>query len=168
MTETERILQQYDRALYGGAWHGKAVWEILATVAPEIAFAKPDGAAHSIWQLVRHMTYWESEVFRRIARLPARPEGELNFPAMPEAIPRNWESALEELRCSNSQFRAVLCKLEDNDLDLPLSGPAYTHYVEIHGVIQHHLYHAGQIAFLQRNLTSKYGGQSFVIPKAGC
>ena len=35
------------------------------------------------------------------------------------------------------------------DLSRQLPGRDKTIYVEVHGVIQHHLYHAGQIAILR-------------------
>ena len=38
MSEVKRIIDQHDRALHGGAWHGDAVWEILRGITPEQAF----------------------------------------------------------------------------------------------------------------------------------
>ena len=37
MTEVERILDQYDRAMNGDAWHGDPVWKILDGVSAEQA-----------------------------------------------------------------------------------------------------------------------------------
>jgi uncharacterized damage-inducible protein DinB len=150
--EVGRILDQYNRALHGGAWHGDSVWEILQHISVEQAFARPVPSAHSVWELVRHMTFWETEVCRRLKKLPAQNEAELNFPKMPEATAENWNRALAGLRESNEQFRNCLAELSDSQLDDPLSAPQYSVYVEVHGVIQHNLYHAGQIALLARIL----------------
>jgi hypothetical protein len=98
------------------------------------------------------MTFWETEVFRRLNRLPARPVEELNFPPMPDVTADNWTRTLEELRQSNLNFRTALTKLDDSQLDQPMPGRDKSTYVEIHGVIQHHLYHAGQIAILSKLL----------------
>ena len=151
MTEVQRIVDQYDRTMNGDAWHGDPVWKILEGITSETAARKPIPAAHSIWELIAHMTYWEAEVCRRLRDLPARPEAELNFPAAPAATAQNWDSALAEFRNSNTEFRYALSQLEDSQLDQPLSGPTKTIYVEAHGVIQHNLYPAGQIAILKRN-----------------
>ena len=88
MTEVERIIDQYDRAMNGDAWHGDPVWKTLEGISPEVAADRPLSAIHTIWELVAHMTFWETEVYRRLNNLPARSVDELNFPAMREATAR--------------------------------------------------------------------------------
>lgn len=154
MTEVERILDQYDRAMNGEAWHGDPVWKILGGLPAEQAAWRADPQVHTIWQLVSHMTFWETEVFRRLNRLPARPVEELNFPAMPDVTSDNWNRTLEGFRQSNLNFRTALTKLDESQLDQLMPGRETSIYVEVHGVIQHHLYHAGQIAILSKILAS--------------
>lgn len=148
MNEVERIVDQYDRAMNGESWHGDPVWKVLEGVSPEQAAARPVTGAHNIWELVEHIIYWETVVCRRLNNMPIRLEGKLNFPATPAATDQNWAFALAELRQSNADFRDALSKLQPSQLDQPLSSPEKTVYVEVHGVIQHNLYHAGQIALL--------------------
>ena len=128
------------------------MWKILGEVLPEQAFQRVLPETHTIWDLVVHMTFWESQVCQRLQSQPEFPEDELNFPPMPEPTTENWERVLQEFRRSNEQFRKELLKLQDSQLDCPLSSPEKTIYVEVNGVIQHHLYHAGQIAVLRNNL----------------
>ena len=73
------------------------------------------------------------------------------FPALPARTALNWEQALETLRASNAMFRETVAQLADSQLDDPLSSSKKSVYIEVHGVIQHHLYHAGQIALLKKN-----------------
>jgi DinB superfamily len=150
--ESERLVDQYDRNLNGDAWHGDNVWKILGSVRPDQAFQRVLLAAHTIWELVAHMTFWETEVCRRLRSQPGQSEEELNFPPMPGATAENWKRVLEEFRRSNEKFRAELLKLQETQLDEPLSSPDKSVYVEVNGVIQHHLYHAGQIAIIRKNL----------------
>ena len=152
MTEVERILDQYDRAMNGDAWHGDPVWKILDGISAEQAARRVEANSHTIWELVTHMTFWETQVKRRLNNLPDRPTAELNFPATPAATVENWNSTLNELRRSNEDFRQVLAKLDPSQLDQTTSDGIKTAYVEVHGVIQHHLYHAGQIALLRKFL----------------
>lgn len=155
MTEVERILDQYDRAMNGDAWHGDPVWKILEGIPAEQAACRRAANTHAIWELVSHMTYWETEVCRRISGLPSRPAKELNFPAVPEATAENWNSSLNQFRRSNADFRQAVSKLDPSRLDQAPEGRVKTIYVEVHGVIQHHIYHAGQIAILRKFLDSK-------------
>lgn len=152
MLESERMVDQYDRNLSGDAWHGDNVWKILDSVRPEHAFQRVLPETHTIWELVAHMKFWESQVCRRLRSEPELREDELNFPPMPEPTAENWEKVLKEFRGSNEEFRKELLRLQDSQLDRPLSSPEKTIYVEVNGVIQHHLYHAGQIAILRNNL----------------
>ena len=155
MTEVERILDQYDRAMNGDAWHGDPVWKILEGISAEQASRRVESNTHTIWELVSHMTFWETQVSRRLNGLPDRPTEKLNFPATAEATEENWNTTLNELRRSNADFRQVLAKLVPSRLDEITSDGDKTAYVEVHGVIQHHLYHAGQIAFLKKLLESE-------------
>jgi len=150
MTEVARILDQYDRAMNGDAWHGDPVWKILDGISAEQAAWRVSPPIHTIWELVSHMMFWETEVLRRMSSLPARSSEDLNFPAMPNVSAENWTATLSEFRRSNSDFRSALAKLSDWQLQQPMPGREKSIYVELHGVIQHHLYHAGQIAILSR------------------
>lgn len=151
MSEIYRILDQHRRALHGPAWHGDSVWQILEGVTPEQAQLRPLSKTHTIWELVAHMTFWETEVRHRLEKLEPQSEAEFNFPKMPEPTAENWARVLDAFRESNREFRHVVEKLDDSQLENPLSSPQNTIYVELHGVVQHHLYHAGQIALLRKN-----------------
>jgi len=152
MNETARISDQARRAFAGKAWHGPSLKFLLRGVTAQQAAARPMPGAHTIWELVTHMTFWETQVNRRLNDLPDRPTEKLNFPAMAEATEENWNATLNELRRSNEDFRRVLSKLDPSRLDQKIPEGNKTIYVEVHGVIQHHLYHAGQIALLKKVL----------------
>lgn len=153
MTEVERIVDQYDRAMNGDAWHGDPVWKILEGISGEDAAVRVHRNTHSIWELVSHMTFWETEVYGRLKNLPARSQEQLNFPPPVETVSTDqWGSAIAEFRESNARFRQALTELSLEQLDHPTKTSKRSVYVEVHGVIQHNLYHAGQIAFLRKFL----------------
>ena len=155
MSEVDRILDQYDRAMNGDPWHGDPVWRILEGLTPDEAATYARANAHNIWELVSHMTFWETVVYRRLKHLPAKSPDKRNFPATPEVTAENWNKTLRDFRQSNDDFRAALAELEDAILDHPLPGRNKSAYVEVHGVIQHNLYHAGQIALLRKVVAPK-------------
>ncbi len=107
MTEVDRILDQYDRAMNGDAWHGDPVWKILDGISAEQAAARAHPQRHTIWELVAHMTFWETQVFRRLNNLPDMPTEELNFPAMPEPTAENWQTTLGDFRQVQSRVPSV-------------------------------------------------------------
>ena len=56
MTEIERILGQMKAAFEGGAWHGPAAMEVLSDVDDLMAASHSVPNAHSIWEIVGHLT----------------------------------------------------------------------------------------------------------------
>jgi uncharacterized damage-inducible protein DinB len=150
MTEVERIVDQYDRVLGGEAWHGDPVWQILDGVSAETAAARPLSSAHTIWELLLHIMYWETVVNARLENRPNQESEELNFPAMPKATQANWQQTLAEFRASNARFRQALTQLDPKRLDELAVIDKKSFYVEAHGLIQHHVYHLGQIAILKK------------------
>jgi hypothetical protein len=149
MTEVERILDQYDRAMHGDAWHGEPIWQILEGISAEQAAHRPHAQRHTIWEIVAHMAFWETEVHRRINKLPPRSLENLNFPAMPAPTELHWKVTLDQLRRSNADFRNTLSQFDPSRLDEVPPGRNKSIYVDLHGVIQHHLYHLGQIVILR-------------------
>lgn len=153
MSDVNRILSHYDGVLNGDPWHGDAIWVILKDISPQAAAARPLDGAHSIWEIVGHMTFWEGVVTKRLAGHRAGLVEELNFPSTPEPTEENWRKTLEELRTSNRAFREALASLDPAKLNQLTAAGKRTYYDEAHGIIEHHLYHLGQIAMLKKAAT---------------
>ena len=159
MTEVERIVQEYDRVMDGSsAWHGDPVWIILDSVSAECAAHRPIAEAHTIWEIVLHMTFWEGMGARRLAGQAAGLDDDeaLNFPAPPATTDANWLKTRDAFRASNQEFREALTKLDAARLDELSAARKRSFYDEAHGVIQHNVYHAGQIALLKKSLSLRY------------
>jgi len=150
MSEINRILKHYDDVLSGDAWHGDAVWDVLENVSGTTAAARPVKGAHTIWEIVAHMIFWEGVVVRRLAGERAGMVEELNF-ATPENLNEEaWQETLRGFRASNESFREALRKLSPDQLDELSAARKRTFYEEAHGVIEHHVYHLGQISLLKK------------------
>lgn len=63
----------------------------------------------------------------------------------------DWELAQERLLAAADRLLTSIGKV---DLDAAVPGKAYDVYFLLHGVIQHTLYHAGQIALMKRIATA--------------
>jgi DinB superfamily len=150
MSQLQRILDHYDNVLNGDPWHGDPIYRILDGISAGQAAARPLADRHTIWEIVMHMTFWEGVVTKRLGGLRAGLAEELNFPAMPAATEANWKQTLDEFRASNRSFREALAKLDPARLDELTAAGKRTYYGEAHGIIEHHLYHLGQIALLKK------------------
>jgi uncharacterized damage-inducible protein DinB len=151
--EIERLEEQLKRALEGEAWHGPSVLESLGGVSADEAAAHPIPGAHSIWEIVLHLTTDYSLVLRRLSGDGRRLTPGEDWPPCPAATEENWRKAAQDLRKLNQELRQAVLAFPGARLDEPLvSEVPYTAYTQFIGVTQHNLYHAGQIALLKRAL----------------
>ena len=149
-SEVKRIQYQLKRAFAGEAWHGPSVLELLANVNAGKASARPIAGAHSIWELVLHIAAWDKAVTRRLAGDRAELSDEEDWPAVSDTSDEAWRQALEALQTDHRELHEAIGRLEDPRLDQPIVEGMPSVYVTLHGVIQHDLYHAGQIAILKK------------------
>ena len=77
---------------------------------------------------------------------------EIDWPPVWEANDVAWKRALEKLAESRTRLRNYVKALRDDQLDEPIVRENYSRYVLLHGLVQHDLYHAGQIAVLKKAL----------------
>ncbi len=152
MTEVERIEDQLRRAVDGDAWHGPSVRELLANVTVQQATTKPVHDAHSIWELLFHMSAWEGVALRRINGDSAPLPDDQNWPLGNSLNVAEWNVAWTNFENQNRQLRKAIVQLGDHRLEDQAPGADGSFYHLLHGVVQHDLYHAGQIALLKRAL----------------
>jgi len=157
MSETTRVADQLHRAFEGHAWHGDSLLKILSGVTAEQAATHPIPNAHSIWELVLHIAAWDGAVVRRLAGESGGVSKARNFPVITDTSEGAWHSALDRLQQVHRELVATVAAFPDSRLNRRVSGkkPAHhTYYYMLHGVVQHELYHAGQIALLKKALES--------------
>ena len=149
MKEIERIVDQLDRAWRGPAWHGPSVQESLEGVDAAAAARKPIAGGHTIWELAEHIAVWEDVVARRIGGEKVQPEGDLDWPPVRETGDAAWQRTRDRMAATHDRLRAAIASFPDARLDEERPG-AGTWYVLFHGIVQHDLYHAGQIGLLRK------------------
>jgi uncharacterized damage-inducible protein DinB len=150
MSETIRIAEQLRYAFTGEAWHGPAVYEILADVNAATAASHPIPNAHSIWELTLHVAAWERVALRRMAGHAATLTDEENFPNVTETSEAAWAKAIQVLKNSHAELLTAVSSMPDARLNERVPGKDYDFYYMLHGVVQHALYHAGQMALLKK------------------
>jgi uncharacterized damage-inducible protein DinB len=149
MTDLDRIRDQLKRSLRGDAWHGPALLELLEGVDLAAATTRPIATAHTIAELVPHITTW-IDVARRRAEGDWSPVAdEENFPPA-AASEADWTNAVAELQTAVVRTDQMLGQAEPALLERRSPDGRYTVGVMLDGVVQHNLYHAGQIAVLKK------------------
>ncbi len=117
------------------------------------AAARPIAHAHTIWDLVLHIAAWDDAVLRRLGGAAMELSDMENFPPVTDTSDAAWRKALAEVRSVHEKLAAAVAALPDSRLDEMVPGKEGAHYTfhyMLHGVVQHELYHAGQIALLKK------------------
>ena len=147
MREIERILDQLNRSWGGPSWTGVDIQPLLDGITDEQARAHPLPNAHSILELATHMTTWMNAVASRLGGETRELTPEEDWRDVTQLT---WPAAITKMENAQSHLSDVIARLTPDDLDKKVAGRKYTIYVMLHGVIQHNLYHAGQIGLLKK------------------
>jgi uncharacterized damage-inducible protein DinB len=148
--ESRLIADQLRRAFEGDAWHGPALLELLQHLDAATAAARPLPDVHSIWELVLHIAVWDAAACRRLAGEKWQPEGTANFPVVPKPTEAAWRKAIAQAKRAHDVLVKAVAALPESRLRDRVPGKRYDFYFMLHGVAQHELYHAGQIAILKK------------------
>jgi hypothetical protein len=149
-TECDRIADQLYRMVEGDAWHGPPVGALVADVTATVAASRPIPDAHSIWELVHHMTAWAAIARRRLGGEIVEVTVIEDWPPVVAITAEAWTSATQSLDRAHADLRRAVLALGDGHLEDRTPGKPYTLYVLLHGLVHHTAYHAGQIAVIKR------------------
>jgi uncharacterized damage-inducible protein DinB len=158
MSEISRILDELQREHDGDPWHGSPLMSILQGIDARQAATKPFPEGHSVWELVLHMTGWKLEVAKRAAGGPASDPEQGDWPAVGDPTPARWKAACDRLADAHRKLVDAIAALPESKLHEPTNDPrnralgtGVSYYVLLHGIVQHDVYHAGQIALIKKN-----------------
>jgi uncharacterized damage-inducible protein DinB len=125
--------------------------ELLADVDATTAAARPIADVHSIWELLLHIAVWDDAGMVRLTGKKWQPTGLANFPVVPvKASEAAWRKAVAAAKRTHEKLVKTVEALPESRLRDRVPGKRYDFYHMLHGIAQHELYHAGQIAILKK------------------
>ncbi len=152
-SDLEALHEDLRKVYDGDPWHGSSITEVLKGVEADVAASRPIPNAHTIWEIVLHMTGWTREVASRVRGAAAKSPPE-DWP-----VPRfgggatAWQAARQDLAAAQKEIEAAVDPLTPDDLVRWIEnneGTSCTVGTVIRGLLQHYTYHEGQIAILKR------------------
>jgi uncharacterized damage-inducible protein DinB len=151
-SESARIADQLRRAFRGDAWHGPSLLDLLAEVSPEQARARRIRSVHSVWELILHIDVYLQVGFEATqgTPMPKLYGTERDWPALTADSAEAWFDAQDKLFEDAEKLAQAIEKSEDAKLQDIVPGRSYDFYYLFHGIVQHSLYHSGQIAILKK------------------
>lgn len=152
-SELASIINQLDQAVNKNPWYGNSISNILESVDSDFAFNPPAPGIHSIAELTAHIITWREFAEKRLQGddqyLPDQEESfnwKKRYPEQDEA----WIFLRQQLTNSQYNLLALLHQNDDCLLERKVSGTSYSYRFLLNGILQHDLYHIGQISLIEK------------------
>ncbi|MFZ1311601.1 MAG: DinB family protein, partial [Chitinophagaceae bacterium] len=139
----------------GEPWFGRAVFVILEEVDAKKVSIKPNCTEHSMLELLYHMITWADFTLKRLEKNNKMDMAAFEKMDWRELNPKlhSWKKALAEFKAINKKIIALLDKKDDDFLLEIVDYRKYNYRFLLNGMIEHSIYHLGQVAYLNKMLS---------------
>jgi uncharacterized damage-inducible protein DinB len=153
--EIQSIVSDLQSVNNGEPWFGRSVYAILEEVDTSKVYIKPGNTEHSLIELLYHMLTWAEFTLKRIEKDLIQDLAAFEKMDWREIDPtvHNWEKGLAEFKSINEKIIQLLNKKDDEFLKETVDYRIYNFGGLLKGLIQHHIYHLGQIAYVKKLLS---------------
>lgn len=153
--EIQYIIKQLQTSYDGEPWFGRAVKRILAEVDSKTALQKPNGQ-HSMLELLFHMINWREFTISRLQ--PGNDKtvqyfDQNDWRQLDHSDATLWGKGLQLLENTQQLLITLLGTLNDEVLSTQVADREYNYRFLLHGMIQHDIYHLGQIAYVKKQFS---------------
>lgn len=151
------IAEQIKETYEGDPWFGRNAKALLAEVNEQTAFEKPNGQ-HSIVELVWHMITWREFTISRFTKEETKdlPYFEtMDWRALDHNNKRLWLEGLQRLKETQEELLKIIKAQTDELLDQNVEERKYNFRKLLNGIVQHDIYHLGQIAYIKKLVEAK-------------
>jgi len=152
MNQTKQLADSYRAVTLKDAWYGPSLADLLAQISPELASTPPLPGAHSISELLQHLLLWNERVRNTSESHPLerwQPEQEWAEPPVP------WDQLVARWNKSRDMLEEKVRNFPIADLTKQVPGRTYAYEKLLEGIVQHTIWHAGQIAVVRSMLQSR-------------
>lgn len=152
MSESKRISNLYQSLYDGVPWLEVTLANTLENVTAEEAYRKINPKLNTIWEIVNHLIQWRRNILRRVqGETVVTPDHNYFVPVL-DPSEAAWEQSLQNLSKSQEAWNTFFEEFDDTDFEKIYEHNNHTYYEHIHGIIQHDVYHLGQIVILKKLL----------------
>jgi uncharacterized damage-inducible protein DinB len=152
--ELQSIIRNLQNINTGQPWYGRPVYEMLEEIDPAIVYTKPNENSHSLMDLLYHMITWAEFTLKRIEGDKEKDMAafeKLDWREIDPAM-HTWEKGLSEFKAIHKKIAELLDKKDDEFLKENVDYRKYNFRFLLNGLIQHNIYHIGQVAYLKKLL----------------
>lgn len=147
----DKLIFQLENAFSGTPYFGTPVIKIIE----QISFDKANNAineGHSIAQILAHILVWRNLVIDQINGSDAHDielGSDKDWPKIIINSEEEWLSLVDEIKQSQIRIIELLKAKDDSWLVTKLNGKVFSYNFMLKGIIQHDIYHIGQVNLLK-------------------
>jgi len=150
--EVQSIIKNLDTTLNGQPWFGRAIYVLLDEIDSKKTAINPNENEHSALELLWHMNTWAEFT---LANLENRTDSDLkkieaNDWRKLSKQKHTWKKGLSEFKSIHKQIVDNLSKRDDDFLSDMVPNRRYNFRFMLNGLIQHNIYHIGQLVYLKK------------------
>jgi uncharacterized damage-inducible protein DinB len=152
--EVDLIIHRLEESMSGEPWYGKSVLALLSEIDPGMVYHKPGSQSHSMIELLYHMITWMEFVQQRLQKEQYLNPEDLEALDWRKTNPEihTWNAGISQLTALSNKIIETLKNSSDGLLDETVDYRPYDFRYLLTGIIQHNIYHIGQIALLNKLL----------------
>ena len=150
--EIQSIIRNLQNTLSGEPWFGRAVYPIMEEVDASKVYTKPNGTEHSLIELLYHMITWAGFTLGKLdnnASVNLIQSEDLDWREIDPGV-HSWAAGLEKFRKIHEKIISSLETKDDEFLSGMVEGRKFNYRFMLNGLIQHNIYHLGQVAYLNK------------------
>ena len=146
--QIQGLINRLNNIYSGTPWYGTDIQSSLAKVNAESGLKPKIPGKRSIAEIIRHMVAWRSYLLEHLkgnSDFDIEIDSETDWPST-EGM--SWQEVLAELEASQRNILACLQPKTDDWLKETIGKRQFNFRFLIEGIIQHDIYHLGQINML--------------------
>lgn len=153
----EKLVIELNRAMFGEPWYGASVKNVLDAITYKQAFAASIGNVHTIAEIALHILAWNEEMLSRFEGNEPKEPVIGDWPWVKYDDEKYWNEIRENIYSTHNRLIKLVEtfpveKYEDKigtEQKTELA-TGFTYRESLLGLMQHNIYHVGQIALIKK------------------
>lgn len=157
MNKSEILADRLEEVIYDSPWYGQNINDILSKINATQALIRINNQ-HSIAEILQHMTVWKRFVYQKTfgdKEFDIRANDETDWKIIESLSEGEWGTMILEFMSITGELIQALGQLSAASYDKKVPGRDYTYDHMLFGIVDHDIYHIGQIALLSKLVTDE-------------
>ena len=156
MNELKAIIERMESVFSGEPWYGKSITRLLDEVDETAVYTKINGHAHTMIELLFHMLNWQEFALHRLQEDNNIDPQRYQLLDWRETDPsmHTWNTGIAAFTGAHNKIVELLKRSPDELLSRQVQYRPYDMRFLLNGLIEHNIYHIGQITLINKVLRS--------------